>query len=145
MRRNLRSRRGFTLIEVLVVVALIVILLAIAIPSVMGVLNNTRHKTDAGYERAAAALATGLDQTGSLERDQVYLYDVNGSGSSRLVPADGTFTPTGYAPYGECGKDGHQGQFLWVRYETNKTQPDLCWSAEKPADAGWNACLCSNE
>lgn len=144
MRRNLRSRRGFTLIEVLVVVALIVILLAIAIPSVMGVLNNTRHKTDAGYERAAAALATGLDQTGSLKRGEIYLYDVNGSGSSRLVPADGTFTPTGYAPYGECGKHQHQGQFLWVRYGKDAMQPELCWSAANPAGE-WNTSLCSNE
>lgn len=145
MRRNLRSRRGFTLIEVLVVVALIVILLAIAIPSVMGVLNNTRHKTDAGYERAAAALATGLDQTGSLKRGEIYLYDVNGSGSSRLVLTSAGVAPSGYTPYGECGKHQHQGQFLWVRYGKDATQPQLCWSAEKPADAGWNTGLCSNE
>lgn len=157
MRRKMRSRWGFTLIEVLVVVALIVILIAISIPAVMGVLNNARHKTDAKYERAAKALLVGLDQTGALDRGaktdghystQVYLYDANGKGSSQLVLTGSGFSLAGYTPYGECGKHEHRGKFLWLQY-TEDNKVDMYWSASRPggtADTGnWDTNLCSKE
>ena len=52
MRRKIRSRRGFTLVEVLAVAAVLLILLAIAIPSVMGAIDRGRHKHDGEVERA---------------------------------------------------------------------------------------------
>ena len=61
MRRKIRSRRGFTLVEVLAVAAaVLLILLAIAIPSVMGAIDHARHKHDAEVERAAAAALTAM-------------------------------------------------------------------------------------
>ena len=71
MRRKIRSRRGFTLVEVLAVAAVLLILLAIAIPSVMGAIDRGRHKHDAEVERAAAAALTALVQNGTLERDKI--------------------------------------------------------------------------
>lgn len=41
-----KSKRGFTLIEVLLVVVIIAILATIAIPSVSGVMNNSNHSVD---------------------------------------------------------------------------------------------------
>ena len=120
MRRKIRSRRGFTLVEVLAVAAVLLILLAIAIPSVMGAIDRGRHKHDAEVERAAAAALTALVQNGTLERDKsegkysttVYLFDAE---NGRIVYAKSGFSPDGYTPYGECRTEGHQGKFLWLQ------------------------------
>lgn len=113
MRRKMRSRWGFTLMEVLVVVALIVILIAISIPAVMGVLNNARHKTDAKYERAAKALATGGYSTGAYSQSQ-YVFDAE---NGKLVLCDenisGFFSKC--TPYGQCRTHKHEGLYLLVQ------------------------------
>lgn len=99
MRRKIRSRRGFTLVEVLAVAAaVLLILLAIAIPSVMGAIDHARHKHDAEVERAAAAALTAMVQNGTLARDKaegkysttVYLFDAE---NGRIVYAKSGFSP----------------------------------------------------
>lgn len=154
MRRKMRSQPGFTLMEVLVVVALIVILIAISIPAVMGVLNNARHKTDAKYERAAKALATGLLQTNSLPRGEgntsttlQYLYDPE---SGKLVLwASGAMDLTPYPPYGQCRKTEHDhaGKRLWVQVNIVTGQIDICWTEKltETSTPEWDTKLCSNE
>ena len=136
MRRKIRSRRGFTLVEVLAVAAVLLILLAIAIPSVMGAIDRGRHKHDAEVERAAAAALTALVQNGTLERDKtegkysttVYLFDAE---NGRIVYAKSGFSPGGYTPYGECRTEGHQGKFLWLQY-TADNEMQMYWSKTRP-------------
>ena len=59
MRRNWKGRprardqSGFTLVEMLSVVAIIAILVAVSIPLVGGAMDRARHATDAANERAA--------------------------------------------------------------------------------------------
>lgn len=151
MRKKVRGQPGFTLIEVLVVVAIIVILLAIGIPAVMGALDNARHNTDAKYERAAMALANGLLQTNSLPKGEgsasttlQYLYDPE---SGKLVlRKSGSMDLTPYPPYGQCRKaeHNHTGKRLWVQVQTESGKIDLLW-AEKlggTTEPNWNTGLC---
>lgn len=59
MKRSRRRRRtgGFTLIEMLVVVAIIAVLVAVSVPTVNSSLEKAREAADAANERAAMAAA----------------------------------------------------------------------------------------
>lgn len=57
LKAKLHKENGFTLIEMLIVVAIIAILIAIAIPMVNKALERAREATDAANERAAVGLA----------------------------------------------------------------------------------------
>ena len=53
LRKKLRSGDGFTLVEMLIVVAIIAILVAVSIPMVSSSLAKSQHATDAANERSA--------------------------------------------------------------------------------------------
>ena len=55
MKKTLRNKKGFTLAELLIVVAIIAVLVAIAIPIFTSQLEKAREATDAANLRAAYA------------------------------------------------------------------------------------------
>ena len=59
-----RENRGFTLIEMLLVVAIIAILVAVSIPALNGTLERARCATDAANERAARTAVLAKWATG---------------------------------------------------------------------------------
>ena len=74
------NKKGFTLMEMLIVVAIIAILIAIAIPILTNVLEKARETADAANIRAAYAEVMIMAMTGDHEavRDnsEVYVIDV---------------------------------------------------------------------
>ena len=58
MLKKLTNKKGFTLMEMLIVVAIIAVLVAVAIPTFNGALNKARVATDAANIRAAYAEAS---------------------------------------------------------------------------------------
>ena len=81
VREKMNNEKGFTLIEMLIVVAIIAILVAVSIPMISSSLEKAKHSTDAANERAAKseiligymseAAAGGID----IEKNVVYYYD----------------------------------------------------------------------
>ena len=105
LKKKLKKQGGFTLVEMLIVVAIIAILVAVSIPMVSGALEKARQATDDANLRAAKAegaiyyLSTVAD-TGWTEADPVtFAYDAN---AGKLVSAG---SPP--APYGKSGNNSY--------------------------------------
>lgn len=60
LKKRLRSRRGFTLAELLIVVAIIAVLIAIAIPVFANQLNESRKRVDEANVRSAESMVSTL-------------------------------------------------------------------------------------
>lgn len=69
------NKKGFTLAELLVVVAIIAILVAVSIPIFTGKLNEAKKNTDLANERAAKAAAVTAYLSDELMTGKTYYYD----------------------------------------------------------------------
>ena len=101
LKAKLKKQGGFTLIEMLIVVAFIAILIAVSIPIVYSALERPRESTDAANERSFKAElmlgytlslyegANGTETT--FDADTTYIYDAsNGCLSTNAVAAADT-------------------------------------------------------
>ncbi len=74
--KKLMNKKGFTLMEMLIVIAIIVILVAIAVPTFSANLDDAKAATDAANERSAKAVAIVQDMDSPLTVDTPYYFDV---------------------------------------------------------------------
>lgn len=64
--QKLKNKKGFTLMEMLIVVAIMVILVAVSIPVFTNQLNNAKKATDEANERAAKSMMLTAYMTGDI-------------------------------------------------------------------------------
>lgn len=90
--KNNNKNKGFTLAELLIVVAIIGVLVAISIPIFNAQLEKAKQATDLSNMRSAKAAAIAEWLTGSVSKEQEYVYD---AGSGRVY-LKGEKVPAGY-------------------------------------------------
>jgi type IV pilus assembly protein PilA len=120
-KKKLKKQGGFTLIEMLIVVAIIAILVAVAIPIVSSALNKTKVATDQANERSAKSLATIAYLNGNLDYgtgDTATMYmNVDTGALEKDVPS---------TKYGKCSK--HSGGYLQVVITKSTGDIKVTWA-----------------
>ena len=92
LREKFRKNEGFTLVEMLIVVAIIAILIAVSIPIVNGALEKARHATDEANYRSAAALGNIKVLADAEDAVGTYKYVVDDASQGKLEDATGSGT-----------------------------------------------------
>lgn len=132
LQAKLNSKKGFTLVELLIVVAIIAILVAVSIPMVGGSLEKARIATDQANERAAraAALVTYMTDDNFTEDAITYWYDAE-NGTVEKIEKDAPQIQ----PYGQS--KGYTGMIVRVTISGGGENVDVKWVAPgTPSDTG---------
>lgn len=116
--KKLTNKKGFTLMEMIIVIAIIVILAAISIPTLTGNLNSANKAADEANLRAAksAALVKTMED-GTVTGD--WYYDIEAAELKEI--AAGT-TPSSF---GKCGN--HDDQYIKVVF-ANDAVTSVDWA-----------------
>lgn len=145
LKAKLKKQGGFTLIEMLIVVAIIAILIAIGIPMVNTALESAREATDSANERSALGLAMVEVMTKNTLGGQSAAAKVTGhykiatAGSTGQASSMGSFQDdsSGIVAYGKgtaAGdvKTSHVGEYITVVYDpaaaTEDAQYTVTWA-----------------
>lgn len=119
LQKVLKDKKGFTLAELLIVVAIIAILVAISVPIFTSQLDNSKEKTDKANERAAKAAAVSQYMSDSTATgEKTYYYDAD-KGTIKT-------SPSGIKAYGQKNTG-----IVKVVIDTNG-EPTVSWTAATP-------------
>lgn len=131
LQKVLKDKKGFTLAELLIVVAIIAILVAVSIPIFTSQLNNSKAKTDEANERAAkaAAVAAFFDLPETPTADVVYNYDAEAG----KVYINSDKEATAIESYGKT--NGHSGCIVQITISKDGTVAEPKWVTGKASSS----------
>lgn len=129
LKAKLNKKSGFTLVEMLIVVAIIAILIAISIPMVTGALNKAKQATDNANVRAACAEAAIQYLTNDAKAVTAMVYDASeGKLESEVSAVE--------KPYAKMTT--HADQYIWVKVSDDGVV-SWAWGAAAPTEeSGWS-------
>lgn len=118
LQKKRKSKKGFTLMEMLIVVAIIAILVAISIPIFNAQLENARESTDAANVRAAKAVAVATYLT-----DNTAVSGYYDAENGKIVDATAAKSLEGYGKGTTSGDDAesHNGEIVKIDVSGNGT------------------------
>lgn len=151
LREKFRNKKGFTLIEMLIVVAIIAILIAVSIPLVGSALETARDNTDLANERAAKAEAllyylgtvSDTDYKNNVNEDATKggfnaFYDAKQGTLAKTAPTEGygqcTQTHEDSTSYGSTAQGPHTDKVIKVVVSKDGTV-NITWEAKAAAAA----------
>lgn len=107
--KKLKKSGGFTLVEMLIVVAIIAILVVVSIPMVSSSLDKARTATDDANERAAKAAALITYMNSGSTTGETYYYNADTGIAETTAP---TKDSSGFS-YGQ-GSDGRNNKDSYI-------------------------------
>ncbi|MGB4984756.1 MAG: prepilin-type N-terminal cleavage/methylation domain-containing protein [Erysipelotrichaceae bacterium] len=104
--KNLKNKKGFTLVEIVVVLAIIAILAAILIPTMNGFVNDAKSKQHIAEARAAYVAAQYIvSRDGTNTASDAKIQKLSGiTGTTVVTAADGKVTKIVFTPSGSGAK-----------------------------------------
>lgn len=134
LRERLKDQKGFTLVEMLLVVAIIAILIAVSVPMVNSTLDKAKQATDDANARDAAVLGSieylqHADETTFTGGDYIYYVSDNG----KQGKLDSATTLSGYTAYkaqssnGTLGGAHSVGETLKVNIDASNGDVEVKW------------------
>lgn len=127
MKKLHKNEKGFTLAELLIVVAIIGVLVAISIPIFTSQLEKSREATDAANIRAAYAEVAAAQLTGATTDE----------GSVKVTGSNGVYTYTATVT-------AHQKVDGWQGTDFNTTGNEIGGQAVAASLKGWTITAASN-
>lgn len=130
LQKKLKNKKGFTLIEMLVVIAIIAILVAISIPMVSGALEKAREAADDANLQAAKAVAMVCAMDGKISNGTTITAD--GSTKYYYDVANGTIvnSTTGLTDQskGQSSANTNPTKYIVITFATTTRDPSVGWN-----------------
>jgi len=117
LKNKMKNKKGFTLMEMLIVIAIMVVLMAIALPAFGSQLNGAKETTDKANLRTAKSVAQTMLVTGdsALVDGTTYYFDID----------DCVFKTTNTADYGES--DANKAKVIGGEYDKDAGTFNVDW------------------